>query len=180
MGNNGKPVKRPNGKAYRRYPKETWEKIKAEYESSMVDCPELADKWKVSVKSIYKHIKDDKWVKGKNLPVIYASIAEKNRASLVKAGVTDEIAMKLLARGMLEPIVVVFEGKGEAMQANTVPDYKTRLEYLKERNKLVKAYPETVEKDGDKHVHFHMDAEKLKNKSADDVISDYQRLISWE
>ena len=94
------------------------------------------------------------------------------------AGVTDKTVSGVVRDAMLA-VELVFEGKGEAMQATTQPAYKVRLEAIKEINKMTVGYPKEA-LDGDKHVHFHMDAEKLKNKSADEVISDYQRLISGE
>ena len=65
------------------------------------------------------------------------------------------------------------------MLATLQPAHKIRLDALDMFNKMTANYPEKLEKD-EKHVHFHMDPEKLKSKSADEVISDYQRLISGE
>jgi len=173
-------VKSNGRKIYKRYSKEEWKEVRLKYESEDITLAKLSRITGIPDITIRKYAERHKWVKGKNLPIIYASIAEKNRAQLVKMGVTDEIALEVLKGGLNDPVCVVWEGKGECLQATTQPDYKTRLAFLQEYNKLTAAYPEKAEKEGDKHVHFHLDPEKMKNKSADEVISDYQRLISGE
>lgn len=177
--NNKNPVTKSNGRNYKRYGKEIWEKIRIEYENKDISALKLAENWGVSEKSVFWHIKREMWEKCKNLPIIYTTIAERNKKMLIEAGVTEKKISSKLA-DMLDAEELVFEGKGEAMQATTQPAHKVILEAIKEINKLTAAYPKEDPKEGDKHVHFHLDPEKLKNKSADEVISDYQRLISGE
>jgi hypothetical protein len=92
---------------------------------------------------------------------------------------SQEKAYELCVKGMNEPVTVVWSGKGEALLADTVPDYKTRLDYLKEYNKLNSHYAPTEPppKEGDKHVHYHFNSEEAQKKSAERLFNEIQEQI---
>ena len=107
--------------------KKVWVLIESDYRSGLMTMKEISEKHGVKVSTIENHFRNHPQERGKDLPVIRAGIAERNKQRLIKAGVTEQTIAEAIARGITEPIKVVFEGKGDQMQATTQPDYQLRL-----------------------------------------------------
>jgi len=167
---------RKTKRAYNLVKPEIWKEIEEKYKTGNVSQKKLSEEYRIKEETIRLHLVKANIQKGSKLAVIAYSIAERHKQALIRLGLTPEDALKILKGGMTEPVTVVFEGKGEALQATTQPDYKTRLAYLQEYHKLVAAYPEPKQPE-EKHLHFHFDPERQKTMDAEQVISEYQQMI---
>ena len=82
------------------YSAKIWAKVKADYESGNYSTIELREKFGITDRQIENKIASEKWEKGKNIPKIQQSIAEKNIALFAKLGMTDEDTVKRLVKGV--------------------------------------------------------------------------------
>jgi len=122
------------------YPAETWAKVKTDYETGNYSVLQLAKKYSISKKAIDKHLKEEGWVKGELKKTIQKKIEESTLELFVKRGMPRERIVELVVKGMIEPDMIKFEGKGDQMMATPVPDWKTRKDYIQEANKMTGGY----------------------------------------
>jgi len=150
-----------------------WRDVEADYKSGQFEITNLCAKYEIKRTTVEKHLKVNNIIKGAESLLIQGNIAEQNRKRFIRAGITPQRAIELITEGMSKPEKVVFEGKGENMLATTQPDYALRLNYLQEYNKLCSNYgsPEKEEK----HLHLHLDSEKVEKMDAIEAIKEYQK-----
>ena len=167
--NNTKP------KTYKKHSAKKWARVKLDWDSGQFTARALAKKHGLPLSTISSKICREKWSKGKDIEKLSGSIAVRNLERFARAGMARQDAINLVVEGMTKPESLIFEGKGENMLATPVPDYKTRLQYLQEYNKMVGNYA-PMEKEVDKHLHFHVTERQLKEMTASEVINSYQQM----
>lgn len=158
-----------------RYDPKVWARVKVDWESGKYTTRSLSTKYKMPQSTVSQKINAQNWTKGATIEKLAGTIAERNMEYFARAGIAKQDAIDLIVEGMTKPEVVKFEGKGDNMLATSVPDYKTRLEFFKEYNKMVGNYA-PMEKEADKHLHFHVSEQQLKEMNASDKINYYQQM----
>lgn len=129
-----------------RYDPKLWANLKGEYETGTISISKLYTKYTAngpcpSIQAIKQHAAKYKWKRGKKLPKIQAKIEQTIEDMLAKAGVPKKKALEVLAKGITEPTMLKFEGKGDQMICTPMPDYATIHRYLQEYFKLTGMYP---------------------------------------
>ena len=126
--------------------------IRTLFETGKYELGEIGAKFGIPVKTLYKWSCYDKWNKGVLAPRVEELQQESIVEMFAKAGMPKERLIDKVVEGISTPDELIFEGpKGEQI-CTPVPDYKTRLQYIKEANAMQGNYPEKNSKDAGIHV----------------------------
>jgi hypothetical protein len=122
-----------------------WMVIRGAWESGEYTFPILSEKFNISVARLKQKSKQDHWKKGKKevKSEIEKKVRESTEEILTRLGMPKERRVQLLMEGVEKADRLVFEGKGENTICTPVPDYKVRLDYLAELNKMTGDYSAT-------------------------------------
>jgi len=101
--------------------------------------------------------------------------AARNADIFNRIGVRDTEVFVRISEGMRFPTRLKFEGAGENVIATPVPDYKMRLEYIKEYNKVTGKYPD--EEEVGRHLHVHVNPDEVRSKGAICASNAYDQVL---
>ena len=119
------------------YSVKKWAKVKVEYETSGVSAEKLREKHGISTRSIEYRIQKEKWKKGKNKKIVEEKIEKTTLEMFAEAGMPPSKVIEHMVTGIEKAEDLKFSGpKGEQFCENA-PDYKTRLAYIQELNRMV-------------------------------------------
>lgn len=127
------------------YPEDTWNGVRADYEVEGLSKPKLSKKWSISRTAIDNKMKKDAesgdpWEKGRYKDEVKERIAETTKEKFVRLGLTEDEVLEYVMKGMKEPTILKWEGKGENAICTPMEDWKTRKDYIQEYFKLIGAY----------------------------------------
>jgi len=101
--------------------------------------------------------------------------ASRNLDIFNRIGVRETEVFIRISEGMRFPTRLRFEGAGENVIATPEPDYKMRLEYIKEYNKITGRYPE--EEEAGKHLHVHVNPDEVRGRGAVGASNAYDQVL---
>jgi hypothetical protein len=106
-----------------------------------------------------------------------SSVTKTQQNAFINLGLFPDEVYQRIADGIRFPDKLNFEGVGDQVIAAPVPDFKTRLEYMKEWGKMTGAYPSEVQGGINNSKNVFINIESLRGRGAAVAVSEYMKAL---